>query len=59
MFRASLQKGFIVGGLSSGANMTAVIAHRAKKDPFFEEKKVTGQLLQFPFLLHPGAHPEE
>ncbi|EMD36102.1 hypothetical protein CERSUDRAFT_96328 [Gelatoporia subvermispora B] len=54
-------KGLIVGGGSSGAQMATVIAHRALNDPFFAGagRKITGQILQCPTLLHPNAVPEQ
>jgi len=55
---ASLSKGFIVGGASAGAQMTAVLTARAQDDPFLVNK-ITGQLLQCPCLIHPDAYPEE
>ncbi|EEB94038.1 hypothetical protein MPER_07220 [Moniliophthora perniciosa FA553] len=48
-FSASLDKGFIVAGLSAGANLAAVLAHLARDDPFFKDKPITGQHLQVPF----------
>ncbi|KAJ3488058.1 hypothetical protein NLI96_g3103 [Meripilus lineatus] len=48
ILKASLHKGLLVGGSSAGANMSAVIAHRARDDQFFHENPVTGQLLQIP-----------
>ncbi|OCH90772.1 hypothetical protein OBBRIDRAFT_834762 [Obba rivulosa] len=59
LLSASLPKGFIVGGMSSGGNLTAVITHRARDDPFFVGHKITGQVLMIPTVLHPDAHPEE
>ncbi|OCH90751.1 hypothetical protein OBBRIDRAFT_792947 [Obba rivulosa] len=56
---ASLAKGFIIGGLSAGGNLTAVIAHRTRDDPFFANKKITGQLLMIPAVVHPDGVPEE
>ncbi|OCH90783.1 hypothetical protein OBBRIDRAFT_730146 [Obba rivulosa] len=55
----SLSKGFIVGGMSSGANMAAIIAHRVRDDPFFAERSFTGQILCIPLVVHPDAYPEE
>ncbi|OCH92009.1 hypothetical protein OBBRIDRAFT_486132 [Obba rivulosa] len=56
---ASLKKGFILSGTSAGANLAAVLAHRARDDPFFEDKRITGQLLQIPPVVHPDAYPEQ
>ena len=39
--------------------MSATIAHRAIDDPFFEGRRLTGHLLQFPSLIHPSVYPEE
>ncbi|KAJ7134047.1 Alpha/Beta hydrolase protein, partial [Mycena crocata] len=54
-----LQKRFIVGGASAGANYSAAVAHRASDDPFFLEHKLTGHVLQIPPLLHPAASPAQ
>jgi len=56
---ASLTKGFIVAGTSAGGNLAAVLAHRARDDPFFEGRRITGQLLQIPVTVHPDAYPEQ
>ncbi|OCH92008.1 hypothetical protein OBBRIDRAFT_486115 [Obba rivulosa] len=52
-------KGFIVSGSSAGGNLATVIAHRSQDDPFFEGRRVTGQLLQIPAICHPGGYPDE
>lgn len=57
MLSASLDQGFLVGGASAGANYATVIAHRSRDDPFFALHKITGQLLQFPPVIHPDAYP--
>ncbi|EMD36030.1 hypothetical protein CERSUDRAFT_53081 [Gelatoporia subvermispora B] len=59
LFSASLAKGFIVSGTSAGANLATVLAHRARDDPFFKDSRISGQLLQIPSTVHPGAYPEE
>ncbi|KAJ7465459.1 Alpha/Beta hydrolase protein, partial [Mycena galericulata] len=59
LFSADLMKGFLVCGLSAGGNLAAILAHRARDDPFFEDKKLTGQLLQVPPVVHPNAVPEK
>ncbi|KAJ6564727.1 Alpha/Beta hydrolase protein [Mycena capillaripes] len=59
MIRGSLDKGFIVGGVSAGANFAAAVVHRAYNDSFFEHHKITGQMLQIPALIHPAAYPPE
>ncbi|KAJ7463528.1 Alpha/Beta hydrolase protein [Mycena galericulata] len=58
-FSADLQKGFLVCGLSAGGNLAAILAHRARVDPFFKDKQLTGQLLQVPVIVHPDAAPEK
>ncbi|KAI0356165.1 hypothetical protein OH77DRAFT_238225 [Trametes cingulata] len=58
LIHADLRKGFIVSGKSSGGNFAAVIAHRAKDDPFFAGTPLTGQILQMPAVCHPEAVPE-
>ncbi|KAI0371143.1 hypothetical protein BV20DRAFT_1051891 [Pilatotrama ljubarskyi] len=58
LIHADLRKGFIVSGKSSGGNFAAVVAHRAKDDPFFADTPLTGQILQMPAVCHPDAVPE-
>ncbi|KAJ6456791.1 Alpha/Beta hydrolase protein [Mycena vitilis] len=62
-FGGSLEKGFVVGGLSAGGNFTAATVHRALKDPLFtalgQKSKITGQLLGVPMMLHHDAYPSE
>ncbi|KAJ6506536.1 Alpha/Beta hydrolase protein [Mycena sanguinolenta] len=55
----SLSKGFVVGGISAGANFAAAVTHRLVKDPFFEKHNITGNLLQLPAVVHPAACPPE
>ncbi|KAJ7851061.1 Alpha/Beta hydrolase protein [Mycena olivaceomarginata] len=55
----SIERGFVVCGASSGANLAAAVTHRSLKDPFFENHKITGQILQIPVLVHPAAYPPE
>ncbi|KAJ7476453.1 Alpha/Beta hydrolase protein [Mycena latifolia] len=56
----SMTKGFLLGGVSAGAHYSAILAHRARDDPFFSGRPLTGQILQIPALLHPAAAcPEE
>ncbi|RDX46295.1 Alpha/beta hydrolase fold-3 [Lentinus brumalis] len=57
--RISLQKGFIVGGDSAGANLATVCAMLARDDPFFTGHPVTGQLVRQPSVIHPDACPEK
>ncbi|KAJ8502095.1 hypothetical protein ONZ51_g145 [Trametes cubensis] len=45
LLKADLGKGFIVGGESAGGNMSAVLAHIVRDDPFFEGRRLTGQFL--------------
>ncbi|KAI0057916.1 hypothetical protein BV25DRAFT_1830670 [Artomyces pyxidatus] len=56
---ASVTKGFIIGGQSAGGNFSAVIAHRAHADPFFQDKPLTGQHLSIPATLREEAYPEK
>ncbi|KAF7297779.1 Abhydrolase-3 domain-containing protein [Mycena kentingensis (nom. inval.)] len=58
LLRADLNKGFILAGLSAGAHLMALLAHRLRDDPFFAGTPITGQVLQFPLLVHPDAYPE-
>ncbi|KAJ6485168.1 Alpha/Beta hydrolase protein [Mycena vitilis] len=44
---------------SSGGHFATVIAHRARDDPFFEHRQLTGSLLQIPVLLNHDAAPEK
>ncbi|KAJ7803887.1 alpha/beta hydrolase fold-domain-containing protein [Mycena olivaceomarginata] len=56
----ALAKGFLVGGLSAGGSYVAAVTHRARFDPFFTDRKITGHILQVPTLLHPlAAIPEK
>ncbi|KAF7341799.1 Esterase/lipase/thioesterase [Mycena sanguinolenta] len=57
--RGSLDKGFLIGGISAGANFAAAAVHRALKDPFFQKHKITGHVLQIPAVVHPAAYPAE
>ncbi|KAJ7859869.1 Alpha/Beta hydrolase protein [Mycena leptocephala] len=52
-------KGFLVGGASAEGNLATVLAHRARDDPFFQNHKITGQILQFPGVLHRAAYPPQ
>lgn len=58
-FGADLSKGLIIGGDSAGAGLTAVIAHRARDDPFFQRRQPSGQILQIPCVIDPRAYPEQ
>ncbi|KAI0761264.1 Alpha/Beta hydrolase protein [Trametes elegans] len=60
MLNASPEKGFVVGGTSAGANLSAAVALRARDDPFFAPgsgRELTGQMLQTPQVIHPEASP--
>ncbi|GJJ13690.1 hypothetical protein Clacol_007946 [Clathrus columnatus] len=57
-FSVDVSKGVIVAGLSSGANLAAVIAQKSLKDPELKEK-LTGQLLVMPTVISPGTYPEK
>ncbi|KAA1468764.1 hypothetical protein DENSPDRAFT_834187 [Dentipellis sp. KUC8613] len=59
LLHASVTKGFIVHGLSSGGNMAANLAHRAKDDPFFRDRPLTGQILEIPPVAHFDYTPEK
>ncbi|KAH9855200.1 Alpha/Beta hydrolase protein [Lenzites betulinus] len=59
LIHVDLRKGFIVSGKSSGGNFSAVVAHRAKDDPFFADTPLTGHILQMATVCHPDAVPEE
>ncbi|CAL1713861.1 unnamed protein product [Somion occarium] len=56
---ASPSRGFIVAGLSAGGNFSASVAIRARDDPFFTGRQLTGQLLQNPHVLDTKAVPEQ
>ncbi|CDO76453.1 hypothetical protein BN946_scf184600.g2 [Trametes cinnabarina] len=56
--RASLARGFLVGGTSAGANLAAAVVLRARDDVFFAPssgRQITGQILQTPQVVHPEA----
>ncbi|GJJ13723.1 hypothetical protein Clacol_007979 [Clathrus columnatus] len=50
----NISKGVIVGGVSAGGNLAAVLAHKSLKDPELNGK-LTGQLLVIPTLIAPQA----
>ncbi|KAF9269057.1 hypothetical protein L218DRAFT_969681 [Marasmius fiardii PR-910] len=58
-FSASLRKGFIVGGTSAGANLSAVLSHLVRDDVFFGKTPLTGQILHNPLVVHYQAYPEK
>ncbi|KAI9458575.1 Alpha/Beta hydrolase protein [Lactarius psammicola] len=48
----SLKKGFILGGCSAGAILTAGLSIRVRDDPSFSDTPVTGQYFTAPLLVH-------
>ncbi|KAA1470631.1 alpha/beta-hydrolase [Dentipellis sp. KUC8613] len=58
LYQANLDKGFIIAGQSSGAHYAAIIALRAREDPFFRGRAISGQLLQIPHVIHAHAYPQ-
>ncbi|KAH9940111.1 Alpha/Beta hydrolase protein, partial [Epithele typhae] len=56
--KADLEKGFIVGGHSAGAMLSAALAHEARDDPLFRSTPITGQLLREPIVVTPQVVPE-
>ncbi|QDS69146.1 hypothetical protein FKW77_010467 [Venturia effusa] len=56
-FGADPSKGFIVGGISAGGNLTAVTVARSLRTPLKHE--ITGAWLSVPFLLDASVVPEE
>ncbi|RPD55182.1 hypothetical protein L226DRAFT_575000 [Lentinus tigrinus ALCF2SS1-7] len=57
--KVDLKKGFLVGGDSAGGNMSAAIALKARDDPFFSGRPLTGQYLREPATVHPDAVPDK
>ncbi|KAG7086438.1 hypothetical protein E1B28_002392 [Marasmius oreades] len=57
-FSADLSRGFLIGGMSAGGNLTAVTTHQYLDDPLSKSKPLTGQLLVAPIICHPKAYPE-
>ncbi|KAI0053256.1 alpha/beta-hydrolase [Auriscalpium vulgare] len=55
----SLDKGFLIGGMSAGGNLAATVAHLARDDPFFSDKPLTGSYLAIPVIVHADAYPEK
>ncbi|KAJ7117020.1 Alpha/Beta hydrolase protein [Mycena epipterygia] len=47
---------FLVGGVSAGGNLSAALVHRARDELFFTGRRITGQILKIPALLHPAAY---
>ncbi|THH12725.1 hypothetical protein EW146_g7428 [Bondarzewia mesenterica] len=58
LLSADLSKGFIVSGFSAGGSLAAVMALRARDDPFFKARPLTGQILHCPLTIHPDAYPD-
>lgn len=56
-FGADPSKGFVVGGISAGGNLTAVTVARSLTTPL--KRKITGAWLSVPFLLDASIVPEE
>ncbi|KAF2730636.1 alpha/beta-hydrolase [Polyplosphaeria fusca] len=54
---ADPSKGFIVGGESAGANVTAVVTHEAVDAGL--SPPITGSYLRIPYLIHQTAVPDE
>lgn len=50
-------KGVIIGGMSSGANIATVLAHRSLKNPELKGI-ISGQLLSLPVVISPQAYPQ-
>ena len=57
--KIDLKKGFLVGGDSAGGNISAAISLKAREDPFFALRPLTGQYLREPAVVHPDAVPEK
>lgn len=53
----ALSKGFVVAGVSAGANMACTLSHLARDDDL--KPKLTGIFLSIPALLSPSAVPEK
>ncbi|KZT34662.1 hypothetical protein SISSUDRAFT_1052459 [Sistotremastrum suecicum HHB10207 ss-3] len=57
-FSLDVGKGVLVGGLSAGGNIAAVLALLARDDSTFPVK-ISGQLLEMPFLCEETVYPPE
>ena len=57
--KIDLEKGFLVGGDSAGGNISAAISLKAREDPFFALRPLTGQYHREPAIVYPEAHPEK
>ncbi|KAI0323834.1 hypothetical protein GY45DRAFT_1332193 [Cubamyces sp. BRFM 1775] len=58
LLKVDLSKGFLIGGDSAGANLSVVLSHMARDDPFFEGRRLTGLYLCEPNICHYAAYPE-
>ncbi|KIX10165.1 uncharacterized protein Z518_01246 [Rhinocladiella mackenziei CBS 650.93] len=56
-WNADTSAGFVVGGSSAGANIAAVLAHRARDEGI--SSPLTGQYLAIPLLCPEGKMPEK
>ena len=54
-----IRKGFLVGGFSAGGTAAALMAVKARDDPFFKDKPLTGQFLNAPHVVHADGIPEK
>lgn len=54
-----LSKGFLFSGISSSGGTVAALTHRARDDPFFATRKITGQALIETVACHEDAYPEQ
>ena len=55
--KGSIAKGFLVGGDSAGGNLAAAVSIKARDDPDFVGKAITGQFLREPVTIHKDAWP--
>lgn len=55
--KADPKKGFIVGGISAGANFSAVISHLARDEHL--SPSLTGVYLSIPAVVDPNSMPEK
>ena len=55
LLSASPRKGFLIGGVSAGANFATVLSRWARDDEFFKDQPLTGQVLQIAGLIHSDA----